>query len=216
MPIVPASTSGWRLGNLVKGTDMSDANRSGFNDIEFGLIWQAIRTGDKDAEVTAIEKVAPQMLAALQRSFGSTNRIEPSDAVQSAIRTVLRREWNLAAEPRTWNELSGLLVKYAYNKARTMTRRPGPGQIGELDLCDSDDTLENVYERELIDAFACELESTELTDKTIVCGKLDGSTFWAITENLQAQGIFKTEAWVAARWKRHIVPRLRNRFEGLE
>ncbi len=195
---------------------MSAELQSNFDNIEFDLIWQAIKARDEEAESLAIQKVTPQMLAALQRRFGSNHVVDKRDAVQSALRTVLRREWKLFAEPRNWSELTGLLVRYAHNKARTMLKRTRPDRQSGPDIPNTDDVLATVFERELVEAFESELESAETEDKTIICGKLDCCTLREIAERLDAVDIVLTEDQIKYRWHEHIVRRLKKLFEEFE
>jgi len=191
------------------------------DDIKFDVLWDAIQIGDADAKGVAIESIMPKMVAAIQRRFGSSRHVDAEEATQSALRTIERRKWEMGRVPRNWSDLVGLLVTFAYNKARTQLKKRSPELLDEestFELQEADHNPERIaIQAELLkqvrDAVQSLTESLDEVDSLILRAKYDSMSLREIVAMLEDNGHFRTEDSVRMRWKRKIKPIIRGMLE---
>jgi len=190
--------------------------------VDFEVLWAAIQAGDETAKQQAIENVMPKMISAIQHRFGGSNKVNASDATQSAFRTIERRKWEIGREPQNWGELAGVLVTFAYNKARTHLKKKSPGVLDE-DTAATAETggstahqaaIRNELVERVQEAVRVLTGSLDEIDSLILRGKYDAMTTSGIASLLAENGHNRTESSIRMRWRRNIQPVIRKMLEG--
>lgn len=90
--------------------------------------WIRVVQGDEAAWETVFRRLADEVRMAVGRSlYGPAAKQDNSDYVQSAFRTVFRRcQCGSNYDISSWEQLTGLLIKYAWNKARKHLKKKRP------------------------------------------------------------------------------------------
>jgi hypothetical protein len=199
-------------------------------DLPFEEIYAAVQGGDVAAQELAVRRVLPLVIVAIQRRFRGQSAIDADDAALSAFRTILRRGWEFCQgeqriEPSSWDQLAALCVRFAYNKARTAFRQhrrrkeahggEGTDAADARDLPGKADPPENeAIRNEMLGHVRAVLEeigkSLDARELEILRGKLDGESSRQIQERLATQEVFLTESGIDKRWRRKVLPKLRD------
>ncbi len=195
-------------------------------ELPFDEIYAAVQRGDLAAQELAARRVLPLVVVAIQRRFRGQAAIDPDDAALSAFRTIVRRGWEFShgqerIEPASWDQLAGLCVRFAYNKARTAFRKHrrrkdcGPPEaLEEAAPATATPELpqEQAIRNEMLSHVQAVLEqigeALDAKELEILRGKLDGETSRQIQQRLAAQDIILTESGIDKRWRRKVVPKL--------
>jgi DNA-directed RNA polymerase specialized sigma24 family protein len=198
------------------------------SDLPFDEIYAAVQRGDLAAQELAVRRVLPLVVVAIQRRFRGLSAIDPDDAALSAFRTILRRGWEFCQgeeriDPSSWDQLAALCVRFAYNKARTAFRQHrrrkdshGAEELGAgmQELPADTELPENeAIRNEMLSQVQAVMEqiseALDVREREILRGKLDGESSRQIQQRLVAQDIFLTESGIDKRWRRKVLPKLR-------
>ncbi len=197
-------------------------------ELPFDEIYAAVQRGDLAAQELAARRVLPLVVLAIQRRFRGQAAIDADDAALSAFRTIVRRGWEFShgeerIEPASWDQLAGLCVRFAYNKARTAFRKHrrrkdcGPSEALEhaeapQASAAADLPEEQAIRNEMLSHVQTVLEqigrALDAKEQEILRGKLDGESSRQIQQRLSSQGMILTESGIDKRWRRKVVPKL--------
>ena len=211
------------INRLTSAETSSITNCQSDFDETFEAVWDAIKQHDGEAQTRALERILPRMILAVQSRFGSSAKVDAEDATQSAIRTIQRRNWKFKkSEPRSWGELTGKLVTFAINKARTQLKKrredhlPDTFEMQGKTSTPSEEAIRNEATQKVkadIDRLKTELSEI---DSKIMIGKYEGCSFPEIAARLEAEGIYRTVDSIRMKWNRSVAPKLLDLFKDLD